>query len=108
MGNTNKFWTGVLAGAIAGGLISLLDRDTRQAVGEKYGKVAKNISYGFTHPKEIATTVIEKTKEFKETASQISEDISFITKKIDEIRELTPEVTGLVKETKEAFLKEQS
>ncbi|MHC0036206.1 YtxH domain-containing protein [Pseudoneobacillus sp. C159] len=107
MGNTNKFWTGVIAGAVAGGLISLLDRETRQTVGEKTGKAVKNISYVITHPKEIATNIKEKTIALKETALQMSEDISFIAQKIDEVRELTPEVTGLVKDTKEAFFKDK-
>jgi gas vesicle protein len=107
MGSTNKFWTGVIAGAVAGGLISLLDRDTRQAVGEKTGKAAKNISYVLTHPKEIATNLKEKTMAIKNTALQISDEITYIVQKIDEVRELTPEVTGLVKDTKEAFLKEK-
>lgn len=105
MGNTNKFWTGVIAGAVAGGLISLLDRETRQATAEKCGKVTKNISYVITHPKEVATNIKNKTIELKETADQMSDDISFIIRKIEEVRELTPEVKGIVKDTKEAFLK---
>lgn len=105
MGDTNKLWTGMMVGAVAGGLISLLDRDTRQAVGEKCVKATKNISYVITHPKEIATNIKEKTKELTTTASQISEDISYIVRKIEEVRELTPEVTGLVRETKEVFSK---
>lgn len=104
MGNTNKFWTGIIVGAVAGGLVSLMDRETRQAVNEKYGKVTKNISYAITHPKEIASNIKEKTFEIKTAASQMSEDISYIVRKIEEVRELTPEVTNLVKETKEAFM----
>jgi gas vesicle protein len=104
MGNTNKFWTGIIVGAVAGGLVSLMDRETRQAVNEKYGKVTKNISYAITHPKEIATNIKEKTYEIKTVASQMSEDISYIVRKIEEVRELTPEVTSMVKETKEAFM----
>jgi gas vesicle protein len=108
MGNTNKFWTGVIAGAVAGGLISLMDRETRKAVGVKYGKVAKNISYVITHPKEVATNIKEKAMDLKETATQMSEDISYIARKVEEIRELTPEVTGLLKDTKEAFQKDET
>jgi gas vesicle protein len=104
MGNTNKFWTGIIVGAVAGGLVSLMDHETRQAVNEKYGKVTKNISYAITHPKEIASNIKEKTYEIKTAASQMSEDISYIVRKIEEIRDLTPEVTSLVKETKEAFM----
>jgi gas vesicle protein len=107
MGSTNKFWTGVIAGAVAGGVISLLDRETRRAVGVKYGKVAKNISYVITHPKEVATNIKDKTVEFKEAATQMSEDISYIARKIEEFRELTPEVTELIKETKDAFQKDE-
>lgn len=105
MGNTNKFWTGIIVGAIAGGVISLLDRDTRNAVGEKCGRTTKNISYILTHPKEMATNIKEKTEELSLTVKQMSEDISYIVQKIEEVRDLTPEVTGLVKDTKEAFMK---
>lgn len=108
MESKNKFWTGVFAGAVAGGLISLLDRDTRKIVGEKCENATKNISYVITHPKEIAMNIKEKTKELKETANQMSEDISYIARKIEEFRELTPEVTGLVKDTKEAFTKDKA
>jgi gas vesicle protein len=105
MSDTNKFWTGIIVGAVAGGLVSLLDDETRHAVNKKYGKVTKNISYAITHPKEIAINIKQKTKDWKETASQITDDISYIARKVEEIKELTPEVTGLVKDTKEVFTK---
>ncbi|MFD2445080.1 YtxH domain-containing protein [Bacillus sp. CGMCC 1.16607] len=105
MGKTNKFWTGVILGAVAGGVVSLLDKDTREVVSEKCGKAAKNISYILTHPKEVATNVKEKTIELCTTAKEMGEELSYIFEKIEEVRELTPEVTELVKETKEAFVK---
>lgn len=105
MGNMNKFWKGMFVGAVAGAALSLLDRETRQAVGEKCGKATKNISYAVTHPKEIATSIKDKTKELKTTVQQMNEDLHYIMNKIEEVRDLTPEVTELVKETKEAFTK---
>ncbi|WP_442598072.1 YtxH domain-containing protein [Neobacillus sp. D3-1R] len=105
MGNTNKFWKGMVAGAVAGAALSLLDRETRQAVGEKCSKASKSISYVLTHPKEIATNIKEKTNEWKSTVQQMNEDFTYIMDKIEEVRELTPEVTEMVKETKEAFYK---
>lgn len=108
MGNTNRFWKGMFAGAVAGAALSLLDSETRQAVGEKCGKVTKNISYALTHPKEIATNIKEKTNDLRKTVHQMNEDLNYIVKKIEEIRDLTPEVTELVKETKEVFSKGKS
>lgn len=105
MGKTNRLWTGMIIGAIAGGLVSLLDRETREAVREKSEKITKNISYVITHPKEIATEIKEKTNELRTTATQMGEDISYIIRKVEEIRDLTPEVTSLVKETKDVFTK---
>jgi gas vesicle protein len=102
----NKFWKGVIMGAVAGGMLSLLDRETRQVVGEKCGRAAKGVAYVVTHPKETVDTMKKKSNEIRVTVNQMSEDISYIVDKIEEVRELTPEVAQMVKETKEVFMKE--
>lgn len=107
MGSKSKFWNYVIIGAFAGGVVSLLDRETRQIVGGKCNKATKNISYALTHPKEVVTNIKEKTNDFRIAANQLNEDISYIIDKIEEVRDLTPEVTGLILETKDAFIKDK-
>lgn len=106
MGSTNKFWKGILLGALAGGAISLLDRETRDAVIEGCKKGTKELTYILTHPNEMAEEVKEKTQQIRMTVEQVSEDVSFIAEKVGELREVTPTVAGIVNDTKEIFLKE--
>lgn len=49
----------------------------------------------------------DATSKIRTTVEQVSGDISFIADKVEELREVTPAVTGIVKETKEAFQKEE-
>lgn len=103
MGKTSKFWKGVLMGALAGGAISLLDQETRKSVVDGCKKGMREISYYATHPTEVAEQVKEKTNKLRTTFEQVSEDVSFIAEKVEELKEVTPSVVGIVKETKEVF-----
>lgn len=101
MTKKNQFWKGMLLGAIAGGAVSLLDRETRKAMKENVHKV----SYLMRHPGEITEKVKGTAEKLRTTMEQVSEDISFIVDKVDELRELTPQVTDMLKETKDTFTK---
>lgn len=107
MGSTNKFWKGILMGALAGGAISLLDKETRRSVIESCKNTTKEVSYLVTHPNEIAEKVKERTAQIRSTVDQVSEDVSFIAEKVEELREVTPTVVGIVNDTKEAFKNEE-
>lgn len=103
MGSTDKFWKGILLGAIAGGAISLLDRETRNSVVESCKSGAKNVTHFVTHPSEVAEKLKNTTTQLRTTVEKVSEDVSFIAEKVEEIREVTPTVVGIVQDTKEAF-----
>lgn len=103
MSGTRKFWKGILFGAICGGAITLLDRETRKSVVESCKNRTKEISYYVRHPNEVAEKVKDKTETFRNTVEQVSEDLSYIAEKVEELKEATPAVTEIVKETKEAF-----
>jgi gas vesicle protein len=105
MTKKNQFWKGMLYGAIAGGAISLFDRDTRQLMKEHIQKAASQAGYIVRNPKEITKQVKETALKIKATIEEVSEDISYITEKVDELREITPQVTDILKETKDAFKK---
>lgn len=103
MTRKNQFWKGILLGAIAGGALSLLDKDTREAMKENLKKTSSNVGYIVRHPDEISERMKETAAKFKSTFETVSEDINFITEKVEELRELTPQVTEMIKETKETF-----
>ncbi|OLS33655.1 YtxH domain-containing protein [Bacillus sp. MRMR6] len=105
MTSNNHFWKGMLYGAIAGGALSLLDKQTRQIMKENVQKAYNQVSYVVRHPDEITAQVKGTAEKIRDAVEQVSEDISYITGKVDELRELTPQVKGIVKETKETFSK---
>lgn len=107
MGSTKKFWQGMLIGAIAGGAVSLFHRETRQAVMENCKKGARTVSYYAKHPGELSDQILETAQSLRHTVEQVSEDVSFIAEKVEELKEVGPSVKGLVKDTKEAFLPEE-
>jgi gas vesicle protein len=99
----NLFLKGMFYGALAGGALSLLDKKTRQDMKVNVKKAYEQVSYVVRHPGEITENVKVTAEKFRNTIEQVSEDISFITGKVDELRELTPQVKERVKETRNAF-----
>ncbi|MDR6999128.1 YtxH domain-containing protein [Neobacillus niacini] len=89
MKKRNQFWKGMLYGALAGGAISLLDKDTREVMKENILNVSKKGLYIVKHPQEVAEQIKETAIRIKETVEDVSEDISYITEKVEELRELT-------------------
>ena len=99
----SKFWKGVLFGAIAGGALSMLDRDTRKTVVAGCQKTTGKITYYVKHPQEAVDSLKESTMRIRNTIEEVGEEVSFIAEKIDELKEVTPQVSHFVKETKDTF-----
>lgn len=96
----SKFFSSVALGALAGGALSLLDRDTRREMASWSNyliAIAKD-------PERLTAQSRELIDRATETAQKINEDVSFIKGKVDSLRELSPEVKELVTETKTAFV----
>ncbi|MEH7273979.1 YtxH domain-containing protein [Neobacillus vireti] len=99
----NLFLRGMIYGAIAGGALSLLDKQTRHAMKVNVKKVYEQVSYVVHHPSELTENVKETAEKIRNTIEQVSEDISYITGKVDELRELTPQVKERVMEAINTF-----
>jgi len=108
MTRKNQFWKGMLIGAIAGGAISLLDKQTREAMKENVQKTSSKVAYIVRNPGEISEKVKGTAAKIKTTFDQVSEDISYITDKVEELKELTPQVTDILKETKDTFTENEN
>jgi gas vesicle protein len=102
MGN-NKFFKGVMLGAVAGGLLSLLDKSTRHEVGVTLRSSGTNLSKYSKNPKLLAETSKDVYEKLRTTADQVSRDIEFISEKVNEIKGMTPQVKEMIEETKETF-----
>lgn len=107
MEKSNKFWKGVMIGALAGGAVTLFDRKTRASMKECSVKAVHQLEEIVKNPRRISTAVKETAQKVKTTVEQVGEDLSFISEKVEELRETTPQVTQLIKETKETFTKKE-
>lgn len=105
MGSSRKFWLGMVLGAVAGGALSLFDRSTRMSVKEDLRKVSGSVSYIAKHPDEFVNDVRETVAKVTTTVEQVTEDVAFIAEKVEEIRDVPPQLTELVHDTKETFMK---
>jgi gas vesicle protein len=99
----NKFFTGVLIGAAVGGLVSLLDRQTRKEVVEMTKSCGTEFSRYAKHPQLVVESSKEIYEKIRTTAGQIEEDVKFINEKIEDIREITPQVKEIIDETKDTL-----
>ena len=100
---SNKFFKGVMLGAVAGGLLSLLDRSTRQEVGSTLKNSGNYISTYSKNPQQLIESSREVYEKLRTTADQVTRDIQFISDKVEEIKGMTPQVKEIIEETKETF-----
>lgn len=108
MGNSSKFMKGIMLGAIVGGMLSLLDKNTRQSVFQNCRERKDKIVHLMKNPNIVVEQVKETTGKMKTTFEQVNEDVTFITEKVKELKEVTPQVVEIVQETKETFSSEKS
>ena len=94
-------------GAIAGGAVSLLKRETRTAVFDGVKKTSDNLTYALKNPGEITDSIRDAAKKIQNTVEQMNDDIVYIAGKVEELRGTTPQLVGILKETKGAFAKKE-
>ncbi|MGG3448653.1 hypothetical protein [Domibacillus aminovorans] len=98
----SKFFVSVAVGAAVGGVIALLDRNTRNEM----SSWAQYLVALAKDPEQLTASSRELIDRATTTAQKINEDVAFIKDKVDNLKELTPEVKELVNETKTTFLPE--
>ncbi|PGT79081.1 YtxH domain-containing protein [Bacillus sp. AFS040349] len=104
MANENKLVRGMVIGALVGAAVSLLDKHTREDVIQAGKNVSSKIKGYVDEPTTLTSEVKQKIDNVKDKVQEVSEDISFLNEKVKELRETTPQVVGLVQETKERFI----
>ncbi|RHW41559.1 YtxH domain-containing protein [Neobacillus notoginsengisoli] len=107
MAGTSRFWKMIVLGALAGGAISLFKRETRTAVFDSAKKTSDNLVYALKNPGEITDTIRDAAKKIQHTVEQMNDDIVYIAGKVEELRDTTPQLVGILKDTKGAFAKKE-
>ena len=102
----SKFMQAILFGALAGAAVSLFDKNTRKSVVANGKKSLTCMKDFIQNPSHLLTQVQETSSEFRSTVEKISNDVSFISKRVEEMKNIPTQVANVVMETKEAFASE--
>lgn len=102
----HKFWRGMVVGALVGGAVSLLNKQTRQSVFEQVKTSKDKVVDTIKNSGEVLEGIKDKTTAFVATAKEMGEDFRYITEKAEELAEMTPQVKKLIQDTKDVFQKE--
>ena len=103
MGNS-KFGTFIMVGALTGAVVSMFDRGTRKHIVKKSNNYVTKMKYYAQNPDVLKWKLEEKTDKYKSVYEQLSGDASYIKAQVEELKTLTPQVKGLVMDTKDAFV----
>jgi len=101
--NQSKLGKYVLYGAIAGACISLFDRRTREDLMRRTKGLSADVKFYSKNPDILKWKMQDRTQQMKSVYDQLSNDISYIQGKVQEMKDLTPQVKNLVMDTKDAF-----
>lgn len=103
----SKFMQAVLLGAFAGAAISMFDKDTREATITGSKKCLSSMGALAKNPNSLINQVKEASGKMKTTIEKISEDVAFISQRVEDLKDVAPQVASVVKETKEAFVEDE-
>lgn len=103
MGNS-KFGTFIIVGALTGAVVSMFDRGTRKHIVKKSNNYIMEMKYYAKNTDVLKWKLEEKKAKYKSVFEQLSGDASYIKAQVEELKSLTPQVKGLVMDTKEAFV----
>lgn len=99
----SKFVKGVLCGAVLGGALTMLDRKTRDSVMNRSRMVRNEIKYYNNNRDELKKLIDQQVNKWQSVYNQFSSDAKYISQKVNEVKEITPQVKTLVSETKDTF-----
>ncbi|EIF12340.1 MULTISPECIES: hypothetical protein [Bacillus] len=95
----------ILIGAAAGGALSLLHKPTREGCFRNMDAYRRRAAFYRKHPEALKQQASAKLDQVKIIANNVSEDLSFLNGQITKLKQTTPQVIDLLKETKEHFSK---
>ncbi|PJN89139.1 hypothetical protein [Bacillus sp. mrc49] len=105
-GKKSKFMQAVFIGAVAGAVVSLFDKTTRMSVLENGKSCIGTMSEFVKNPNGVLSQVRETSTKVRSTVEKISDDVSFISQKVEEMKDIPAQVAHVVMETKEVFTAE--
>lgn len=99
----SKLVKSMIAGAVIGAAISLLDRKTREHTMNSLKKAKDTAQYYAAHRDELQQIIEEKMNQVQKLYATTQDNVGFIKDKIDEVKEIPVAVQDIVDETKTTF-----
>lgn len=99
-----KFCTFMILGAALGGAASLLDRKTREDVIGASKKTMTTVQYYAQNKEALKEKVAQEKEKYESIFEKISADAMYLKEKVDDVKDLVPQVKLLVGDTKEAIV----
>ncbi len=90
---------GIMLGSLIGGALSLFNKQTRNSSLQSIQKFKQSV----TDLDSITETITNTSEKLRATAEKVTDDISFVLEKVEELKQVTPAIASIVKETKDAF-----
>jgi hypothetical protein len=82
----------------------LFNRATREDVKFRLKTVSYDVRYYSKNREDLKLKLQEKADKLQTVYNQFTQDAQYITDKVEEIKELSPQVKTLVTDTKDAFV----
>ncbi len=86
----NIFFKGVFLGALVGGAVTLLHKETRKEVTDVSKKTVQKIKHVVCHPIETVEQIQSQVNEFINSIEEITDDIKEINDRIHHIKNSVP------------------
>jgi len=103
MGNS-KFRKFIVFGALAGAVISMFDKSTRNQVVRKSNNLVTQMKFYSKNTDVLKLKLKEQQEKYQSVFEQLSGDATYIKEQVEELKTLTPQVKDLVMDTKDAFV----
>lgn len=101
----SKLVRSMIAGALIGAALSMLDPKTREHTIKGMKKVKDTVQYYATHREELQQIIEQKMAQVQKLYETTQDNVSFIKDKIDEVKEIPIAVQDIMDETKTTFTK---
>lgn len=101
----SKLVRSMIAGALIGAALSMLDPKTREHTIKGMKKAKDTVQYYATHREELQQIIEQKMAQVQKLYETTQDNVSFIKDKIDEVKEIPIAVQDIMDETKTTFTK---
>lgn len=98
--NESKLMKCMAAGAIAGAIISMFDRKTREHTKETTKRMKDTVVYYAKNREELQQVIEQKVEAAQEVYENASKNINTIVSKLDDVKEIPASVQNIVSDTK--------